>query len=80
MMHSALDLSAAALLVLMRAGLAVMGGHVTKHGAQHPCPSCGTVLDGAPVLFWCAACRRRRVHAADLDVEYQAPGSRGRAV
>ena len=42
------------------------------------CPSCGTVLDGGPVLFWCAACRRG-VQAADLDVEYRAPGSRGRA-
>ena len=21
-------------------------------------PSCGTVLDGGPVVFWCAGCRR----------------------
>jgi len=42
------------------------------------CPSCGTVLDGGPVVFWCAACRRR-VQAADLAVEHPAPGWRGRA-
>ena len=42
------------------------------------CPSCGTVLDGDPAVFWRGACRRG-VQAADLDVEYRAPGSRGRA-
>jgi len=42
-------------------------------------PSCGTVLDGGPVVLWCAACRRG-VQAAELDVEYRALGSRGRAV
>jgi hypothetical protein len=41
-------------------------------------PSCGTVLEGGPVVLWCAACRG--VQAAELDVEYPAPGSRGRAV
>ena len=42
------------------------------------CPACGTGLDGGPVVFWCAGCRRG-VQAADLDVEYRAPGLRGRA-
>jgi hypothetical protein len=31
------------------------------------CPACGTALDGGPVLFWCARCRRG-VYAADLGV------------
>jgi hypothetical protein len=34
------------------------------------CPSCGTDLDGGPVLYRCATCART-VYAADLDVEYQ---------
>lgn len=42
------------------------------------CPSRGTVLDGGPVVFWRAGCRRG-VQAADLDVEHRPPGSRGRA-
>ena len=51
---------------------------MTNPGAQHTCPSCGTGLDSGPVVFWCATCRRQ-VQAADLDVEYRAPGSRRRA-
>jgi DNA-directed RNA polymerase subunit RPC12/RpoP len=34
------------------------------------CPSCGTALDGGPVLYRCATCARA-VYAADLDVEYR---------
>ncbi|MEV0197381.1 hypothetical protein [Nonomuraea sp. NPDC050691] len=40
------------------------------------CPRCRTVLDGGPVLFHCATCRRA-VYAADLDNEF--PVSLGRA-
>ena len=37
------------------------------------CPGCGTTLDGGPVLYRCQACRRA-VPAADIDIEYHAPG------
>ncbi len=50
----------------------------TSPWPQRRCPSCGTELDGGPVVFWCAGCGRG-VQAADLDVEYQLPGPRGRA-
>jgi hypothetical protein len=42
------------------------------------CPRCGTVLDGGPVVFWCAR-GGRGVQAADLDVGYRPLGPRGRA-
>ncbi len=42
------------------------------------CPSCGTVLDGGPVVFWRARCRHG-VQAADVDVEYRPPVQVGRA-
>jgi predicted RNA-binding Zn-ribbon protein involved in translation (DUF1610 family) len=51
---------------------------MTGPSPQRSCPSCGTGLDGGPVVFWCARCGRR-VQAADLDVEYRPPGSPGRA-
>jgi hypothetical protein len=51
---------------------------MTGLGFQHSCPSCGTKLDGGPVVLWCARCRRG-VQAADLDLEYRPRESRGRA-
>ncbi|MGW0195913.1 hypothetical protein [Nonomuraea sp. NPDC003201] len=36
------------------------------------CPRCKAQLDGGPVQFYCASCRRG-VFAADLDHEIQAP-------
>ncbi|GGO67096.1 hypothetical protein [Nonomuraea cavernae] len=35
------------------------------------CPRCATRLDGGPVQFYCAGCRRT-VFAADLDHEFHA--------
>lgn len=43
------------------------------------CPSCGMVLDGGPVVFWCAGCGRS-VQAADVDVAFRPTGWAGRAV
>lgn len=37
-------------------------------GPVKRCPRCATCLDGGPVLFHCATCRRA-VYAADLDNE-----------
>jgi hypothetical protein len=42
------------------------------------CPSCGTVLDGGPVLYHCPACRRG-VYAADLDTSIHDHGTERRA-
>ena len=42
-----------------------------RAGPVARCPSCGTPLDGGPVLFRCQACRRA-VPAADVDAEYHA--------
>jgi hypothetical protein len=36
------------------------------------CPRCKTRLDGGPVQFYCAGCRRT-VFAADLDHETHVP-------
>lgn len=33
-----------------------------------PCPRCRAALDGGPVLFYCAPCRRA-VYAADIPTE-----------
>jgi len=49
------------------------GEGLTSPWPQDRCPSCGTALDGGPVLFRCASCARA-VHAADLDVEYHPAG------
>ena len=56
-----------------------METHMTSSGPRSLCPPCGAGLDGGPVVFWCARCDHR-VQAADLDVEYRAPGPRRRAV
>jgi hypothetical protein len=44
------------------------GKGLTSPWPQGRCPSCGTALDGGPVLFRCATCAKA-VHAADLDME-----------
>jgi hypothetical protein len=49
-----------------------------RTGPAAGCPSCGTALDGGPVTYWCAPCRRG-VHAADIDVTYRAPDRRAAA-
>ncbi|WP_156325489.1 hypothetical protein [Nonomuraea sp. SBT364] len=38
------------------------------------CPRCTTALDGGPIVYRCAACRRT-VYAADLDTEHHAPAN-----
>jgi hypothetical protein len=57
----------------------VAGPGPTSPWPARLCPHCGTVVDGGPVVFWCAHCRRG-VQAADLDVEYRPPAPSGRAV
>ena len=42
-------------------------------GPVKTCPRCKQALDGGPVLYYCASCRRA-VWAADLDLEYRTPG------
>ena len=46
------------------------GEGLTSPWPQDRCPSCGTALDGGPVLFRCIGCVRA-VYAADLDMEYR---------
>ncbi|MFC4588631.1 hypothetical protein [Sphaerisporangium corydalis] len=46
-------------------------GTMPRAGAAKPCPRCHAPLDGGPVLFHCAPCRRA-VYAADLDSEFHA--------
>lgn len=43
------------------------------------CPHCHTALDGGPVVYRCAHCRRS-VQAADLDLEHHAPPQQVKAV
>jgi len=47
--------------------------HLTHTMTAATCPTCGQALDGGPVLYYCASCRRA-VWAADLDLEYRTPG------
>jgi len=47
--------------------------HPTPTMTAATCPTCGQALDGGPVLYYCASCRRA-VWAADLDIEYRTPG------
>jgi hypothetical protein len=49
------------------------GQGLTSPWPQGRCPSCGTALDGGPVLFRCATCAKA-VPAADLDMERGAGG------
>lgn len=51
---------------------------VLRTGPAACCPSCGTGLDGGPVAYWCAGCRRG-VQAADVDITYHAPDRRAAA-
>jgi hypothetical protein len=51
---------------------------MTRSGPERLCPSSGTALNRGPLMFWRSCCVLG-IQAADLDVAYRWPESRGRA-